>query len=82
MNVVAKITRKGQVTVPVRIRALLGVKNGGKVAFRAEGDSVTIVSAHRPSLTELLAGFDPARHRRAAGERPWDDDPVGRERRK
>ncbi len=29
----AKITSKGQITLPVRIRRALGLKEGGKVAF-------------------------------------------------
>ena len=44
-----------------------------------EGEPVTLVSARKPMLTELLAGFDPARHRHADDERVWDDAPVGRE---
>ena len=80
MNVVAKITAKGQVTVPVRIREMLGIKGGGPVMFRTEGNTVTLVSARKPTLTELLARFDPARHRHSPDERAWDDAPAGRER--
>jgi AbrB family looped-hinge helix DNA binding protein len=80
VNVVAKVTAKGQVTVPVRIREMLGVKAGGPVMFRTEGDTVILASAQKPTLTELLARFDPARHRHSPKERAWDDTPAGRER--
>ncbi|MBM3580832.1 MAG: AbrB/MazE/SpoVT family DNA-binding domain-containing protein [Alphaproteobacteria bacterium] len=80
MNVQAKVTVKGQVTIPVKVRELLGVKDGGPVVFHTEGETVTLVSAKKPTLTELLAGFDPARHRHAPEERGWDDAPVGREK--
>jgi AbrB family looped-hinge helix DNA binding protein len=76
----AKVTAKGQVTIPVKVREMLGVKDGGPVMFHTEGETVTLVSARKPTLTELLAGFDPARHRHAADERVWDDAPAGRER--
>lgn len=80
MDVIAKVTAKGQITVPVRVREVLGVKYGGPVMFHTDGNVVTLVSARKPTLTELLSGFDPARHRHAAGERLWDDASVGRER--
>ena len=50
------------------------------VIFDTAGETVTLVSAKKPTLTELLAGFDPARHRHAADGRVWDDAPVGREK--
>jgi hypothetical protein len=40
---------------------------------------VTLRSARTPALTELLTGFDPAKHRHSAEERVWDDTLCGKE---
>jgi AbrB family looped-hinge helix DNA binding protein len=42
---VSTLTRKGQVTVPVGIRALLGVGPHDKVAFVVDGDQVRLIPA-------------------------------------
>ena len=36
------MTSKGQVTIPVAIRQLLGLQKNGKVAFKVEGQAVTV----------------------------------------
>lgn len=41
----AKITSKGQITIPVAIRRMLGVKDGDKVLFVQEGNKVVMVNA-------------------------------------
>ena len=38
----AKITSKGQITIPAAIRKLLGLKEGDKVLFIQEGSKVVI----------------------------------------
>jgi len=76
---VARITSKGQVTIPVEIRRELGVQEGDALTFRSRDGVVTVTSAKKPTLAELLAGFDPTKHRRGPEERPWDDAPRGRE---
>jgi AbrB family looped-hinge helix DNA binding protein len=43
----AKLTSKGQVTVPKEIRRALGVKTGDKLVFEENGNRVS-VSAMRP----------------------------------
>ena len=48
----AKITSKGQITIPVAIRKHLGVKEGDKVMFIQEGDKVIMMNA---SIHALLA---------------------------
>ena len=40
---VAKITSKGQITIPVEIRRLLGAKPGDKLTFQPTAEGVTIV---------------------------------------
>jgi len=51
---ISTITAKGQTTVPKAIRRVLGVDYGGRIAFRVEGDSVTIHAMPED------AGQDPA----------------------
>ncbi len=75
----ATVTSKGQVTIPVEVRRALGLADGGPVVFTSEDGVVTLRSARKPTLTELLAGFDPAKHRHTPDERVWDDAPRGKE---
>lgn len=42
-----RITSKGQVTIPKRIRVLLGLKSGSVVEFTVGGDGQIIVNAHQ-----------------------------------
>ncbi|MCL4418341.1 MAG: AbrB/MazE/SpoVT family DNA-binding domain-containing protein [Actinobacteria bacterium] len=44
-EIVTTITKKGQVTIPVEIRHLLGFKAKDKVAFRIDGDNVRLAPA-------------------------------------
>ena len=41
----AKVTSKGQVTIPVEIRRKLGIKNGDKVLFMEEGGIIQIMAS-------------------------------------
>ena len=57
---VCTITAKGQTTVPRAVRQALGVKYGGRIAFRVEGDTVTVDAlpqedACDPALAPFLA---------------------------
>ncbi|MBQ8857036.1 MAG: AbrB/MazE/SpoVT family DNA-binding domain-containing protein [Lachnospiraceae bacterium] len=47
----AKITSKGQITIPIAIRKKLGVKEGDKVIFIQEGDKIIMMNA---SINALL----------------------------
>jgi antitoxin PrlF len=38
----SRITSKGQITLPREVRRHLGVSNGSRVAFRVQGDTVTV----------------------------------------
>ncbi|HUC63957.1 MAG TPA: AbrB/MazE/SpoVT family DNA-binding domain-containing protein [Stellaceae bacterium] len=75
---VVRITSKGQVTIPVEIRRELGVREGDVLTFRSRDGLVTVTSPKKPNLAELLAGFDPAKHRHEPEERPWDAPPSRR----
>lgn len=48
----AKITSKGQITIPVAIRRMLGVKDGDKVLFVQEGNKVVMLNASVNALME------------------------------
>ena len=53
MNAEAKITSKGQTTIPQEIRELLGLQAGDKVRFVAIGDRVEIIGRNRP-VTDIF----------------------------
>ena len=48
----AKVTSKGQVTIPIEVRQALGLKQGDMLAFEVQAEYVVV--RKRPSLTELL----------------------------
>ncbi|HYE52213.1 MAG TPA: AbrB/MazE/SpoVT family DNA-binding domain-containing protein [Azospirillaceae bacterium] len=76
---VATVTSKGQVTIPVDMRRAMGIEGGGPVSITYSDGVVTLRSARKPTLTDLLAGFDPGRHRHSEEERVWDDGARGKE---
>ena len=47
------VTSKGQVTIPVAVRKLLGLKKNAKVAFRIEGNAVKV----EPAEATLQAAY-------------------------
>jgi AbrB family looped-hinge helix DNA binding protein len=53
--VVAKVTRKGQVTIPADFRKEHRIKEGGRVAFQSSNEGLVLIPL--PSLEEL-AGVD------------------------
>ena len=53
----AKITSKGQITIPVAIRRMLGVKDGDKVPFVQEGNKVVMLNASVNALMEAQKAF-------------------------
>ncbi|MCC8044655.1 MAG: AbrB/MazE/SpoVT family DNA-binding domain-containing protein [Clostridiales bacterium] len=53
----AKITSKGQITIPIAIRRLLGVKDGDKVMFVQEGNKVVMMNASVEALLEVQDAF-------------------------
>jgi len=50
---VMPMTSKGQVTIPIAVRQLLGLKKHAKVAFKVEGQAVTI----EPAQVTLEAAY-------------------------
>lgn len=53
---VAKVTSKGQVTIPVGIRRLLGAKAGDKLAFEPTSNGIKVSRQVDQSDTEIEAG--------------------------
>ena len=68
METTAKITTKGQVTIPRAVREALGVGEGDSLVFRVEGDHV-VMSTTRDLLDLAGAVSVPADKRGT----PWDD---------
>ena len=68
MDAAAKVTSKGQVTVPKVVREALGIKEGDEVVFRVEGNRAVL--AKTPSFLDLAATVEvPAAKRNVA----WDE---------
>ena len=57
MMELAKITMRGQITIPVRIRKRLGVKDGDKVVFVEENGRVIIENASMVALKSAQDSF-------------------------
>lgn len=53
----AKITKKGQITIPVRIRKMLNLKDGDKVVFMPQGNTVVMDNSTRLALREAQQEF-------------------------
>lgn len=68
MDVAAKLTSKGQVTIPKAVRDALGLKLGDEVVFRVEGNRAVL--ARTPDFLSLAGTVRvPAAKRNVA----WDD---------
>lgn len=68
MDVAAKVTSKGQVTVPKAVRDALGIHEGDEVIFRVEGNRALL--ARTPDFLDLAGTISvPASKRNVA----WDD---------
>ena len=68
MDTAAKVSSKGQVTVPKAVREALGIKEGDAVVFRVEGNRAVL--ARTANFLSLAGSVKvPAARRNAA----WDD---------
>ena len=68
MEAAAKVTSKGQVTVPKSVRDALGIKEGDEVVFRVEGTRAVL--ARTPDFLDLKGTIQvPAAKRNVA----WDE---------
>jgi len=53
----AKITSKGQITIPIEIRRLLGAKAGDRLVFELTADGIKVVRQPDPSVFEKFRGI-------------------------
>lgn len=68
MDAVAKVTSKGQVTVPRAVRDALGINEGDELLFRVEGNRAVL--ARTPDSLSLAGTIEvPAARRNTA----WDE---------
>lgn len=68
MDVAAKLTSKGQMTVPKAVRDALGLEEGDEVVFHVEGNRAVL--ARTPDLLSLAGAIPvPAAKRNVA----WDE---------
>ncbi len=68
MDVAAKVTSKGQVTVPKAVRDALGISEGDEIVFRVEGNQAVL--ARTPDFLDLAGSIRvPAAKRNVA----WDE---------
>ena len=68
MEIAAKMSSKGQITVPKAVRDALGIGEGDNVVFRVEGNLAVL--ARTPDFLPLAGTIKvPAARRNAA----WDD---------
>ena len=68
MEAAAKLSSKGQVTVPKVVRDALGIKEGDEIVFRVEGNRAVL--ARTPNFLDLAGTVRvPAAKRNVA----WDD---------
>ena len=68
MDLAARMTSKGQVTVPKAVRDALGIGEGDQVVFRVEGRRATL--ARTPDLLDLAGAVSVPASRRGAS---WSD---------
>jgi antitoxin PrlF len=68
MEITARVTSKGQVTVPKAVRDALGITEGDQLLFQVEGNRATL--ARTADFLSLAGSITvPANKRNAA----WDD---------
>ena len=68
MDVAARLTSKGQVTIPKAVREALGLRDGDEVVFRVEG--MRAVLARTSELIELAGSVPVPAAKRGAS---WDE---------
>ena len=54
----AKVTTKGQITIPKSIRELLDLKEGSKVLFIKKGNDIVIQNSAMVALEKIQNAFD------------------------
>lgn len=57
MEEVARITSKGQITIPQKIRQALGVKSGDRLVFEKRGNGIRVRPLRTESVFEKYRGI-------------------------
>ena len=68
MDVAARLTSKGQVTIPRAVREALGLEEGDQVVFRVEGRRAVL--ARTPNLLDLAGAVPVPAAKRGT---PWTE---------
>lgn len=68
MDVAARLTSKGQVTIPKAVRDALGLRDGDEIVFRVEGKRAVL--ARTADLLELAGSVAVPAAKRGAS---WDE---------
>jgi antitoxin PrlF len=68
MEAAARLTSKGQITIPKAVREALGLTVGDAVVFRIEGERALL--ARTPDLLELAGAVSVPAEKRGV---PWDE---------
>jgi antitoxin PrlF len=68
MDVSARLTSKGQITIPRSVREALGLGEGDHVVFRVEGRRAVL--ARTPDLLDLAGAVEVPAEKRGAS---WDE---------
>lgn len=67
MDVAARVTSKGQITIPKEVRNALGINEGDQVVFRVEENHAVL--ARTPHLLDLAGVVEVPAAKRGV---PWD----------
>ena len=54
---IAKVTSKGQITIPIAVRKLLGIREGDKVLFVEQDGHVVMMNSSTEALRQAQAAF-------------------------
>jgi len=68
MDVAARVTSKGQITIPKAVRDALGLAEGDEIVFRVEQHRAVL--ARTPNLLDLAGAVDVPAARRGVA---WDE---------
>ena len=68
MDVAARVSSRGQVTIPLAVREALTIEEGDQVIFRVEGQRAIL--ARSPDLIQLAGSVTVPAAKRGT---PWDD---------
>ena len=64
MEVVVKVTRRGQTTIPIELRRKFRIKEGTRLVMEAQGDSIVMHPV--PSLEDLAGSMAKISNRKEA----------------